>query len=313
MEQDSIVYNANVLKLKQFSGNMVIFAFIHVFILTFDRFLYLRNTEKLKTIAFKVYNTNTGEDITYKFKNYKYNDVQRYIETKNGNNDKITNYTLSSYQIEDSQIGLIIKFITQIILVIFIHLFIYFYLPYNVVLNNHNDDKNSEASTISNKNINKNVYVSIFYVLYIFYFIFSGLQIKYGFTDIKKISFRMRASNLFAYMTYYININIPFLFELKNFIDWTFTTTALSLWQWLKLEEIISLLYLNKCYANWNMARRVGSIIPNYFKIIFGGLTNLSIIVLIFGPLILFSSLNPINSVNKVDGVNLKIFLCIEM
>ena len=83
MEQDSIIYNANVFKLKQFSGNMVIFAFIHVFILTFDRFLYHINTGKLKKIAFKVYNTDTGEDITYKFKKYKYNDVQRYIETKN--------------------------------------------------------------------------------------------------------------------------------------------------------------------------------------------------------------------------------------
>ena len=123
----------------------------------------------------------------------------------------------------------------------------------------------------------------------------------------------MRASNFFAYMTYNIYINIPFLFELKNFIDWTFTSTALSLWQWLKLEEVISLLYLNKCYTKSKMARRVGSIIPNYSKIFFGGLTNLSIIVLIFGPLILFSSLNPINEVNQVNGVNLKIVLCMNV
>ena len=313
MEQDSIIYNANVFKLKQFSGNMVIFAFIHVFILTFDRFLYHINTGKLKKIAFKVYNTDTGEDITYKFKKYKYNDVQRYIETKNKNNENLVNYTLTSYQIEEKQTGLVIKFITQIILVIFIHLFIYVYLPYNVRIIKNTDDQNSEASTISNKDINKNVYVSIFYLLYIFYFLFSGLQIKYGFTDIKKISSRMRASNFFAYMTYNIYINIPFLFELKNFIDWTFTSTALSLWQWLKLEEVISLLYLNKCYTKSKMARRVGSIIPNYSKIFFGGLTNLSIIVLIFGPLILFSSLNPINEVNQVNGVNLKIVLCMNV
>ena len=103
------------------------------------------------------------------------------------------------------------------------------------------------------------------------------------------------------------------MFELKNFIDWTFTNTALSLWQWLKLEEIISLLYLNKCYVKAKMIRRVGSIIPNYSKIFFGGLTNLSIIVLIFGPLILFSSLNPINVVNQVNGVNLKIVLCMQV
>ena len=313
MEQDSIIYNSNVFQVKQFSANMVIFALIHVFLLTFDRFLYLRNTGKLKKIAYKVYNKNTGEDITYKFKKYKYNDIERYIEMKNKSDDSITNYTLVSYQIEEAQVGLIIKFITQIILVILIHLFIYFYLPYTIRTNPDNNENSSENITISNKNINQNVYISIFYVLYIFYFLFSGLQIKYGFTDIKKISFRERASHFFAYFSYTIFINIPFLFELKNFIDWTFTNTALSLWQWLKLEEIISLLYLNKCYVKAKMIRRVGSIIPNYSKIFFGGLTNLSIIVLIFGPLILFSSLNPINVVNQVNGVNLKIVLCMQV
>ena len=310
MEQDSIIYNKNVFKLKQFSGNMVIFAFIHVFILTFDRFLYLTNTGKLKRIAFKVFNTKTGEDITYKFKKYKYNDIQRYIEAKNENEN---NYILSTYKIEDTQIGLIIKFISQIILVIFIHLFIYLYLPSTIKINQNTEEQTGKNIEISNKNVTKNMYISMFYILYIFYFLFSGLQIKYGFTDIEKISSRMRASNFFAYISYNIYINIPFLFELKNFIDWTFTSTALNLWQWLKLEEIISLLYLNKCYAKAKMSRRVGSIIPNISKSLIGGLTNLSILVLIFGPLILFSSLNPINEVNEVNGVNLKIVLCMEV
>ena len=62
---------------------MVIFAFIHVFILTFDRFLYLRNTGKLKSIAYKVFNTQTGEDITFKFKKYKYDDLKKLIEIVN--------------------------------------------------------------------------------------------------------------------------------------------------------------------------------------------------------------------------------------
>ena len=312
MEQDSIIYNANVFKVKEFSGNMVIFAFIHVFIITFDRFLYLGNSGKLKRIAFKVFNTKEGEDITYKFKKYKYDDVQAYIDTKNKNNTKANYYALSTYQIEDTQIGLIIKFITQIILVIFIHVFIYFYLPSKIKTNTNSEKEDPEKILDNNKNVTKNIYISFFYILYIFYFLFSGLQIKYGFTDIKKISSRMRASNMFASLNYQIYINIPFLFELKNFIDWTFTNTALNLWQWLKLEEVISLLYLNKCYSKLKMSRRVGSIIPYYSKIMIGGLANISIIFLIFGPLVLFSSLNPINEVNKVNGVNMKIVLCME-
>ena len=160
MEQDSIIYNANVFKLKQFSGNMVIFAFIHIFLLTFDRFLYLRNSGKLKKVAFKVFNTRLGKDITYKFQKYKYDDVQRYIESKN--NDE-HNYAISLYQIEDTKIALIIKFITQIILVIFIHFFIYFYLPSKIRVNS---DEESEKTINNKKNISNNAYVSIFYFLY---------------------------------------------------------------------------------------------------------------------------------------------------
>ena len=307
LEQDSIIYNANVFKLKQFSGNMVIFAFIHIFLLTFDRFLYLRNSGKLKKVAFKVFNTRLGKDITYKFQKYKYDDVQRYIESKN--NDE-HNYAISLYQIEDTKIALIIKFITQIILVIFIHFFIYFYLPSKIRVNS---DEESEKTINNKKNISNNAYVSIFYFLYILYFFFSGLQIKHGYTDVKKISFHMRAANINNFISYKIYMNIPFLYELKNFIDWTFTSTALNLWQWLKLEEILSLIYLNKCYTTYKSSRRVGSTIANYNKIIFGGLTNLIVIALIFGPLILFSSLNPINSVNQVNGINFKVVLSMKV
>ena len=307
LEQDSIIYNANVFKLKQFSGNMVIFAFIHVFLLTFDRFLYLRNTGKLNTIAFKVFNKKMGEDITYKFKKYKYDDIQRYIESKNKEDNS---YEISEYQIEDMKIALIIKFITQIILVVFIHLFIYFYLPSKIRVN---PDEESEKIINDKKNITHNAYVSIFYLLYILYFFFSGLQIKYGYTDVKKISSHIRSANTIHFIRYKIYMNIPFLYELKNFIDWTFTSTALSLWQWLKLEETLSLIYLNKCYSTSKMSRRVGTLTKIYNKIIFGGLTNLIVIALIFGPLILFSSLNPINSVNQVNGINLKIILSMNV
>ena len=311
MERDSIIYNASAFKLKQFSGNMVIFAFIHVFILVFERFLYLKNIRKLKLISFKVFDKKTGEDVTYKFKKYKFNEVVEYTEkNKNENNQ----YEIVSFQFEDTQLGLLLKYITQIVVVIFIHIFIYFYLPKQSQLYSNVDN-----AKITNKNIHlkknevtSNIFIFIFYVLYIFYFIFSGLQIKYGLTDMRKVSSLMKASNLYYYVTYKIYTQIPFLFELKNFIDWTFTSTALDLWKWLKVEEIISLLFINKCLAKGNMTRRVGTVTPTHLKILMGGTTYLIVIMLIFGPLILFSSLNPINIVNSVHGINLKIVLCMN-
>ena len=311
MERDSIIYNASAFKLKQFSGNMVIFAFIHVFILVFERFLYLYNIRKLKLISFKVFDKKTGEDVTYKFKKYKFNEVVKYTEkNKNENNE----YEIVTFQFEDKQLGLLLKYITQIVVVIFIHIFIYFYLPKQSELYSNTDKakKRNRDIHLEKNEVTSNIFIFIFYVLYIFYFIFSGLQIKYGLTDMRKVSSLMKASNLYYYITYKIYAQIPFLFELKNFIDWTFTSTALDLWKWLKLEEIISLLFINKCLAKGNMTRRVGTITPNHLKILMGGTSYFIVIMLIFGPLILFSSLNPINIVNSVHGINLKIVLCMN-
>ena len=196
------------------------------------------------------------------------------------------------------------KYITQIIMVIFIHLFIYFYLP--LVSNSNQQNLYQNVNKIS-----ENIYILIFYILYLFYFLFSGLQIKHGLTDLKKVSSLMKASNLFYSITYKAYKEIPFLFELKNFIDWTFTRTSLDLWKWLKLEEIISLLFINKCFTKSEMGRRVGTKAPVYMKILMGSTTFFIVIIIIFGPLVLFSSLNPTNTPNHVVGVNVKIILSI--
>ena len=144
------------------------------------------------------------------------------------------------------------KFWLQIATVLGIHIFIFFYFPFYGVI-----DKTKTLNKLSNNN-----FILIFYILYIFYFVFSGLQIKYGLSDLRKMSGLMKSSNLFHSTFYKIFKNIPFLYELKNFIDWTFTTTSLDLWKWLKLEEIISLFYINKCLVKWNMGRRIDTKIP---------------------------------------------------
>ena len=291
MEKDQEIYNLNILSLKQFSGHMAIFAFIHVFLIVFDRFIYLKNTRKLKKIEFKIYNKRTGEDVTKKYKSYTYLEVLNQINQKD--------YEIVTYQYEGCQTGLLMKFGMQIVTVFGIHIFIFLYLPYYGVV-----DTTEELNKLSN-----NIFILLFYLLYIFYFIFSGLQIKYGLSDLRKLSGLMKSSNLFHNLYYKVFKNIPFLYELKNIIDWTFTTTSLDLWKWLKLEEIISLLYTNKCFAKGNMKRRIGTKIPVIMKILMGGSIFFGVLLIVFGPIFLFSSLNPTNEVRPVIGVNLKVLL----
>ena len=297
MEKDKMVYNLDTFKLKQFSGNTVIFAFLHVFLIVFDRFLYLKNARKLQKISFIVYDKTTGEDITYHYKAFKYEEIMNKIEIERYNKNIII-----AYQYEKFHIGLLLKYITHLIAIISIHYFIYFYLPRTTYSNQQN------LNQVINR-ISENVYTMIFYILYLFYFLFSSLQIKHGMTDIKKVSSLMKTTNDLNSIIYKGYIQIPFLFELKNFIDWTFTKTSLDLWKWLKLEEIISLLFLNKTYAKAEMAQRVGTKTPVYMKILMGSTTFFIVILIIFGPLILFSYLNPLSLVNKVTGVNFKLIL----
>ena len=289
MEKDQAILNVNILDLKQFSGHMAICTYIHVFLIVLDRFIYLKNTRKLKKIEFRIYNKRTGEDVSMKYRSCNYTQALKKLDEKN--------YEFVTYQYEGCQIGLLMKFSMQIVTVLGVHYFIFFYFPYY-----------SETSEEVN-NINNNIFIRLFYLLYIFYFLFSGLQIKYGLSDLRKMSGLMKSSNLFHSIFYKVFKNIPFLYELKNFIDWTFTSTSLDLWKWLKLEEIISLLYLNKCEAKGRTNRRIGTKVPNYMKIIMGGSTFFAVLIIVFGPIFLFSSLNPTNQVNEVIGVNLKVVL----
>jgi hypothetical protein len=40
---------------------------------------------------------------------------------------------------------------------------------------------------------------------------------------------------------------VPFLFELRALMDWTWTDTSMTLFDWLKMEEIFASIYQLKC------------------------------------------------------------------
>lgn len=46
--------------------------------------------------------------------------------------------------------------------------------------------------------------------------------------------------------TQLVFMNIPFIFELRVIIDWTYTRTALDVFQWIKLAKIQADVYYSK-------------------------------------------------------------------
>jgi hypothetical protein len=59
---------------------------------------------------------------------------------------------------------------------------------------------------------------------------------KIGLPEIRKGSFMVDRFDVISSYTYRGYLAIPFIFELRSIIDWTFTATALDVFQWLKLS-----------------------------------------------------------------------------
>lgn len=118
-------------------------------------------------------------------------------------------------------------------------------------------------------------------------------------------------SKLSKYL-FYIYRAVPFLFELKNFLDWTITTTSLSLYQWIKLEEIHARLFICKSASQSFKRKKHGRSISILKKIFLGGCSVIFILVLLFGPMIFFSDLNPGAETNLVLGAGMEIGLWVN-
>ena len=88
MEQDKFLLNDDKLQPKQFSSSMIIVLFLHLILCVIDRYVYLKNTRKIKSIKFKIYDKKNGEDITEKIKkenknlDKNYEKIQEYIKKK---------------------------------------------------------------------------------------------------------------------------------------------------------------------------------------------------------------------------------------
>ena len=50
---------------------------------------------------------------------------------------------------------------------------------------------------------------------------------------------------------------IPFLLELRSVLDWVCTDTTLTLYHWLKMEDIYANIYVLKCYRESEKVRRL--------------------------------------------------------
>lgn len=207
---------------------------------------------------------------------------------------------------------------------IFIHALIFYYLPFkgNYHLHGSIDCNPPKVPTEGNpddiyvarveadgyhcNSFINNTALIIFYLLNVWHLYLQALQIRFGYPEIRKANFLMK-NDYDGLILKYSDLlllweMIPFVWELKVFIDWTFSKTSLDVYAWFKFTNIHYELYMLRCGGNGYATRKPGEPVDLCEKSLCGGFFLTLIFGLLVMPLYLFSdlgtSLNPVISAN---------------
>ena len=135
------------------------------------------------------------------------------------------------------------------------------------------------------------------------------MQIKFGYYDMKRKSILKGG---YSSINKTINTtfkSIPFIYEIKLAIDWACTPTCLDIFQWNKYENVYGMVYTTYCTMKVKNVTKIGQKVGTFMKGAMGGVLSFALIIIIVLPIMLFSSLNPTNELNNLNGANIKIDL----
>ncbi|KAK3441684.1 hypothetical protein EUGRSUZ_B02004 [Eucalyptus grandis] len=101
---------------------------------------------------------------------------------------------------------------------------------------------------------------------------------------------------------------LPFLYELRCVLDWSCTSTSLTMYDWLKLEDIHASLFLVKCDADLNRAgHQHGQKQTKVTKFCGGICLFFVLLCVIWAPMLMYSSGNPTNIANPIKDASARV------
>ena len=89
---------------------------------------------------------------------------------------------------------------------------------------------------------------------------------------------------------------VPFLYELRNVMDWVWTDTALSLYHWMEVEDVFAKVFVLKCWRRSELEYPTprGTNRWHVTKYVVGGLLVIFFFLCFWGPLTLGSVIGTI-------------------
>ncbi|GMN48728.1 hypothetical protein TIFTF001_017898 [Ficus carica] len=137
-----------------------------------------------------------------------------------------------------------------------------------------------------------------------------AVQIRYGIPHKTTLyrQFLTSKTSRINYLCYRLYRALPFLYELRCVLDWSCTTTSLTMYDWLKLEDIYASLYLVKCDAVLNRAQhKQGEKQTKMTKCCNGICLFFILICVIWAPMLMYSSGNPTNIANPIKDASVQV------
>ncbi|KAF5219876.1 hypothetical protein ECC02_007103 [Trypanosoma cruzi] len=137
----------------------------------------------------------------------------------------------------------------------------------------------------------------------------SALQLQKGYPFHRKHDPFTTHTDIFHWLGHVVYRAIPFLFELRLLLDWSVSCTALKLQHWMLLEDVHHTVYMRYVDINdlaWTSPRK-GRQFPFFVRMYQGIVGFAACLLVLFFPLMLYSTFNPNVGVNLVSSWQTKI------
>ncbi|XP_044779161.1 piezo-type mechanosensitive ion channel component isoform X22 [Drosophila simulans] len=188
--------------------------------------------------------------------------------------------------------ALVNKIIFHFFSVIGIHIWMFFVVP-----------------AVTERTFNSLAPPIIFYVIKCFYMLLSSYQIKSGYPKRILGNFFTKGFSMVNMIAFKVYMQIPFLYELRTILDWVCIDSTMTIFDWLKMEDIFSNIYLIRCtrQSETDFPAMRAQKKASLSKLIMGGTVVLLIVICIWGPLCLFALGNAVGTSNVPFHVSLSI------
>ncbi|XP_048520922.1 piezo-type mechanosensitive ion channel component isoform X6 [Dendroctonus ponderosae] len=149
----------------------------------------------------------------------------------------------------------------------------------------------------------------VYYMVKCIYFLLSAYQIRCGYPSRILGNCLCKAYSMVNMFLFKGFMLVPFLFELRAVMDWMWTETSMGVFDWLKMEDIFSHIFLLKCSRNMEdeYPQPRGTKKGYMVKYLMGGGLLVGIIGIIWFPLVFFSLGRAVGESNPPYDITLEL------